>query len=85
MSGSLYFLAPFFCTLRAPCALFSYIYIFTAFYRSKKIKARVAWASSQDSGSIRVFFMKIFAKVFEKQNSQHSLMVKMIHVLYPSS
>ena len=27
--------------------------------------------------------MKIFAKVFEKQNSQHSVMVKMIHVLYP--
>ena len=38
MRGSWYFLVPFLCTLWAPCALFSSIYLYTAFYRSKKKK-----------------------------------------------
>ena len=42
MSGNLYSLALFFCTTRAPCALFSYIHIYTAFYRSKKKKKKKA-------------------------------------------
>ena len=40
MSGSLYFLAPFFCTLRAPCALFSYIYTFLLLFTDQKKKKK---------------------------------------------